>query len=87
MKKVLKAIDLIGDLGQQMILVNGHPRIFKNVFLAMEHFKDIASWYNKVKLKERIKRKFTELRKELLGNKGYPQKKELLNKIDKNLQR
>jgi hypothetical protein len=86
-KDLLNAIDLIGDLGQQMILVNRNPHIFKNLFSAMKHFKDIAYWYKNPKLKRRIKSNFIEIRKELLDTRRYPQRKDLLGKIDKEIKK
>ncbi len=84
-RDLLNAIDLLGELGKQIIWTEQNPRLFKNFFPAMNHFKDIASWYNKPNPKKRIKRKLTELRQELLQDKRYSQREDLLTKLGKEI--
>jgi len=84
-KDLLIAIELIGDLGQQIVLIEEDPKLFKDFFFAVRHFNDFASWYKKKSLKNALKKEIIEVKKELLEAKKYPQRKAILIKLGSEL--
>jgi len=84
-KNIISTIELIGNLGRQVVIIEQNPRVFNNLFSVMKNFQDVASWYHKPKLKMIIKRQFIGIKKELIKAKKYPQKVILLNKIEKKI--
>lgn len=86
-KNLFIAIELIGNFGQQIIIVEEDPRIFNNLLSAMKNFENVAFWYKKPKLKNLIKEQFTEIKKELLKTKGYPQSAVLKAKIARRIKK
>lgn len=84
-RDLLIAIELIGDFGEQIVLTEENPRLFKDFFFAIEHFEDFANWYKKTSLKDTIKKQLIEVKKELVDAKKYPQRKTILTKIESKL--
>lgn len=79
--EMIMAIELLGDLGEQLILVEEHPRFFKDFFTAISNFEDCASLYKNKRLKRALKRQLMNIKEELLEEKKYPQRKTILTKL------
>jgi len=84
-KNLVIAIELIGDLGKQIVILEENPRLFKDFFFAVKHFEDFANRYKKDTLKNTIEKQLTEVKKELIEAKKYPQRKTILAEIEKKL--
>ena len=86
-REIIKAIELIGGLGEQSILLNENPRLFKNFFEAVNHFADIGHWYKNREIRAALKTALLNVRRELSEAEKYPNKKEINMKIKKCIDR
>jgi hypothetical protein len=84
-KDLVIAIELIGDLGKQIVIIEENPRLFKDFFFAVKHFEDFANWYKRGALKNAIKKQLAEVKRELIEAKKYPQRKTILAEIERKL--
>lgn len=84
-REILIAIELIGSLGQQLIIVSEHPRVFKDFFVATRHFESFVFSYKNDHLKKALKKQLLVVQKELVESRNYPQKNILIAKINSRL--
>jgi hypothetical protein len=84
-KNIATAIELIGNLGKQTIILEENPNVFNNLFSAMKNFESVANEYKKPLLKNLIKRQFLQIKKELFEQKNYKQKTALKAKLERKI--
>lgn len=84
-KNMAKAIELIGNLGKQTIILEENPNVFNNLFSIMKEFENVTKEYKKSLLKNLIKRQFLQIKKELLEKKNYKQKTALKVRLERRI--
>jgi hypothetical protein len=81
-RNILRVIELIGDLGEQTVILQHNPKVFNNFFYTIDKFTEISQWYNLLKIANIIKIELTNVRKELRDTKKYPERRKLIEKIN-----
>lgn len=79
------AIELIGNLGAQTIILEENPKTFDNLFSALNDFENMSIEYKKTDLLRLIKEQFKLIKKELMGNKRYKHESSLDKKVERKI--
>lgn len=84
-KNLLLAIELIGDLGIQTIILGENLGTLARLFYPADRFTEIAKWYKQPALTRALRAQLVEIKKELMTAKGYPRKSSLVRKLDERI--
>lgn len=84
-KNISTAIELIGTLGVQTIILEEDPKTFDNLFSALDDFENMSIEYKKIDLLSLIKKQFKLIKKELTKDKRYKHKSFIDKKIERKI--
>lgn len=84
-KNISIAIELIGNLGVQTIILEEDPKTFDNLFSALNDFENMSIEYKKTDLLRLIKKQFELIKKELTENKRYKHESSIDKKVERKI--
>jgi hypothetical protein len=84
-RNLLKAIELVGRFGEQVVILDEPPKLFDSFFAAIQRFQDIGMSYRNNRVRRAVTKQLVNVKKELLEAKAYPQRDRILNNLEREL--